>query len=528
MISRLRGIVVLLALFSTFLGLGLARAQTSEKDSASSPLLAESSQPAPATPTVEVTQPAKPAEMPVQAAAVPSPIMPLLNVGAVKSGKPVRVYVIPVREEIGEPVLYIIRRGLKQAINEKADVVILDMNTPGGALSTTFEILEGLSKFEGLTMTYVNTEAISAGALISAGTHEIWFAPRALIGAAAPVLSGGKDVEATMKQKIVSYLKARVRALSQGRGTYRGQVVSAMIDADYELKIGDKIIKPKGELLSLTDTEALEVYGEPPQKLLGEGIAKSIEALLDTKYGKDGYTLTKLETNWSEQLAVWLTAIAPILLGLGVLALFIEFKTPGFGIFGITGITLLAIVFLSNYSAGLSGHEPLILFAVGLLLVFLELFFFPGVAVVAVLGLFLMFGALVWSMADLWPNEPFTLSGDIFVRPLINLGLGLGLALVLGLLFARFLPHGWVWDRMIIHATVGSSAQSSGLAPDLEGGIANLIGATGIAVSALRPSGQVEIGGRRYEARVEVGMIDSGVPVVVRGRSDFGLIVEKV
>jgi len=97
----------------------------------------------------------------------------------------------------------------------------------------------------------------------------------------------------------------------------------------------------------------------------------------------------------------------------------------------------------------------------------------------------------------------------------------------LGVLLARFLPRGWVWDRMIISATVGTSAQSSGVAPELGETLTGIIGSSGVAVSALRPSGQVEIAGRRYEARVEVGIVDPGTPIVVRGRSDFGLIVEK-
>lgn len=439
---------------------------------------------------------------------------------------PAKVISIPVQEQIADPVLYVIRRGLKKAISEKADVVVLDMKTPGGSLGTTFEILEALEKFEGLTVTYVNKEAISAGALISAGTHEIWFAPHAVIGAAAPVMSGGKDIDATMKQKIVSYLKARVRAISDGKG-YRGEVISAMIDTDAEMKIGDKVIKPKGELLSLTDKEAVALYGEPPQKLLGEGIAPSLEAMLEAKYGQGGYTLTRLEVTWSEELAVWLNVISPLLLGLGVISLFIEFKTPGFGFFGIAGIVLLAVVFLSNYVSGLSGHEPIIVFALGLLLVFLELFFFPGIVVVALLGVFMMLGSLVWSMADLWPNQSFSITGDAFVRPMLNVGLGLCLALVFGLVLARFLPRGWVWDRMIVSSTVDSSAQVAGGAPAQESSLDALIGATGVAATALRPSGQVDIAGRRYEARVDVGAIEPGESVVVRARSDFGIVVEK-
>ena len=54
-----------------------------------------------------------------------------------------------------------------------------------------------------------------------------------------------------------------------------------------------------------------------------------------------------------------MNVIAPLLMGLGLLGLFIEFKTPGFGVFGIAGISLFGIVFLSNYVAGLAGHEEI-------------------------------------------------------------------------------------------------------------------------------------------------------------------------
>ena len=202
--------------------------------------------------------------------------------------------VIPVRTEIARPVLYILRRGLKEAIEQKADVVVLDIKTPGGALDVTFDILEALEKFPGKTVAFVNNEAMSAGAFISAMTDEIWFTPDGVIGAAAPVTSTGQDVDKTMKLKVTSYLKARMRAISEGKG-YRGQVISAMIDADTELKIGDKVLKEKGELLSLTATEASATYGEPAQPLLAAGIAKNVEALLTSKYGAGGYVVKTLE-----------------------------------------------------------------------------------------------------------------------------------------------------------------------------------------------------------------------------------------
>ncbi|MBI5381876.1 MAG: hypothetical protein HZA31_08250 [Opitutae bacterium] len=441
--------------------------------------------------------------------------------------KIVNVVVIPMRDQIGSPVLYILRRGLKEAIDRKADAVVLDMKTPGGALDTTFEIMEALAKFPGKTITYVNTEAMSAGAFISATTEEIWFAPGGIIGAAAPVQSGGQEIDATMKQKLISYLTARVRAVSEGKG-YRGQVVSAMIDADEEFRIGKKLIKGKGKLLSLTATEAMATYGTPPQALLGAGIAKTVDELLAKKYGEGGYVVKKLEVTWSEQVAVWLNAISPILLGLGLLALFIEFKTPGFGFFGIAGIALLALVFLSSYVAGLSGHEPVLVFALGGLLVMVELFFFPGVVVVALTGLALMMGALVYAMADVWPNEPLTFSGELFVQPLISLGLGLVTAVGLGLLVARLLPKGWFFSRLTVAETATAAAQVAGGAPEAAAELASLVGARGVAATGLFPSGQVEIAGRRYEARVAVGTVPAGATIVVVGVSDFGLIVEAV
>ncbi len=459
----------------------------------------------------------------VPPATVPAAIAPVPE----HSGKKTVVFVIPVRDEINRPILYILRRGLKEA-DEKADAVVLDMDTPGGALDVTFEIMEALGKFHGETLTYVNKEAMSAGAFISATTGEIWFTPDGVIGAAAPVSAEGKDIDVTMKQKITSYLKARVRAISEGKG-HRGEVISAMIDADYELKIGDKVVKAKGELLSLTASEANKTYGEPPQALLGAGTAKDIDALLSKKYGVGNYVIRNFQVTWSEVLAQYLTKLTPILLGLGMLALFIEFKTPGFGVFGIGGIVLLAVVFLSSYVAGLSGHEPLLFFGLGVLLVLLELLFWHSAGFLGVAGVALMMLSLLWSMADLWPNEPITIawSAGVFVRPLLNLGSGLAIAIVLFMALLRFLPRRWVWDRLVMQSTSGGMAQVAGVAPEAAGGLAALVGRRGVAVTALRPGGQVEVAGKRYEAKVEVGAIDRGATIVVKGSSDFALTVEK-
>jgi membrane-bound serine protease (ClpP class) len=440
-----------------------------------------------------------------------------------------RVMIIPIRDEIAEPTLYVLRRGLKQAVADHADAVVLDLKTPGGAIAVTLEMMAALEKFPGRTFAYVDNEAMSAGAFLSAVCGEIWFAPDGVIGAAAPVLEGGQEVEATMKLKLVSYLKARIRAISAGKGR-RGEVISAMIDAETELRIDGQLIKPKGELLSLTAAEAMRTYGAPPRPLLGAGTARDVDDLLGQLYGPHGYAATRLESTWSEHLAVLLNRAAPVLMGLGLLALFVGFKSPGFGGMIVAGAALLGVVFVGGQVAGLSGHEPVILFAGGLVLLLLELAFWHSAGLLGVLGFGAMLGSLLWSMTDLWPGEPIAVawSADAFVGPVVNLSLGLVLAAGLAAALLRWLPRGWTWDRLVVEATIGGAAQTSSAGPGAGGELDALVGRRGRAATALRPGGQVEIGGRRFEAAVAVGAVDAGAAVVVVRRTDFALVVEEV
>jgi membrane-bound serine protease (ClpP class) len=439
-----------------------------------------------------------------------------------------KVKVIPVREAIGRPVLYVLRRGLKEAQAEGMRAVIIDMETPGGQLGVTLDIMEALDKFDGETIVYVNKEAISAGAIISSVVDEIYFAPGGVIGAAAAVSGGGADIPETMKQKINSYLNAKVRSFSQDKKGYRGEVIRAMMDADYELVIGFDVIKPKGELLSLTDQEAAKTYGEPPMPLFSNGTFETLEALLAAKYGENNYTVSRLEVTWSEKFASWISAISALLMGAGLLCVFIEFKTPGFGVFGVMGGLLLALVFFGHHAAGLSGHEPALFFVLGVALVLVELLVVPGTLVAGITGMVLMLGSLVWSMVDIWPDEPIgtNFGGDALVNPLLNLLLGLVLATAGALLIWKLLPRGWFFDRLAVAGGAGGPAQLAGVSPEV-GGETGLVGRAGVAATALMPSGQVDIEGRRYEARSELGPIEAGARVRVVARRDFNLIVEE-
>ncbi|MDX1680603.1 MAG: NfeD family protein [Akkermansiaceae bacterium] len=442
-----------------------------------------------------------------------------------------KVYVIPVREGIFKPALYVVRRGLKEAITEKADVVVLDMETPGGRLDVTFDILKAIEKFPGDTITYVNREATSAGAIIAAGTDQIWLHPKATIGSAEPVSSTGEDINESMQRKILSYLKAKIRAMTEEH-RYRSDVIAAMMDPNEELVIDEKVISPKDDLLNLTASEAVETFGDPPVPLLGAGKAESIDQLLDSVLGEGNYTVKRIETSWSEDLAQFITALTPALLAFGLLGLFIEFKTPGFGVFGIGGLILLAIVFFGHHVAGLSGYEPMLLLLLGIVLIGVEVFLLPGTVVFALSGAVLILASLVWAMLDIWPDEPIEFDSDLLLRPLINLSSGVLGAAILCVLLMRFLPSGGPWGGMILQTAIGGEPGRIHALNDSEqkqesGGPTSLVGSKAVAATDLYPSGQVTVNGKRYEARLEFGTVDVGTELVVTEAASFGLVVKK-
>lgn len=440
---------------------------------------------------------------------------------------PARVVVIPVQGEVSKPVLYILRRGLKEAAEQQVDAVVLDMKTPGGSAAVTLEIMEALDRFGGSTLTYVNDEAGSAGALIAAVTDEIHFAPNGVMGAAELIFGTGQDVGEGLKRKMNSFIAAKVRAFSDAR-PLRADVIKAMMDPQFELRLGDEVIKAQGELLSLTAQEAVKTYGNPPEPLLASGISPSLDELVRARFGGDA-VVTRLEVTWSERVAQYLTAIAPVLLALGLLCLFIEFKTPGFGIFGIAGIVLVGVVFSAQFIAGLSGHEPLLFFLLGVALVAVEVFFLQGTLIPGIAGAALMLGSLVWAMADLWPGEVPSIAGDVWVGPLAQVLAAVVLAVGLAIALLRFLPNGGRWSGMVLESAVGGVPVP---ARPLGGGTADaprgaqLVGRAGTAVTPLLPSGQVEIGGLRYEARLAMGSAAAGAAITVTGVAEFGLIVE--
>ncbi|MBC2606365.1 NfeD family protein [Pelagicoccus albus] len=440
------------------------------------------------------------------------------------AGNDATFYVIPVQDQIGQPTLFAIRGGVKTAIAEGYGTVILDMKTPGGRLDATLEIMEVLDRFPGKTVTFVNDEAISAGAIIASVTDEIYFTDKAVIGSAEPVTGQGEDINESMKRKLMSYLNAKMEAYTE-EYPYRSDVIRAMMDPDFEFKIGDAVISPEGELLNLTAKRAHETFGDPPVALLGSGIVADLDELVSILSSNTDPTVTKFEATWSLNLAQFIVSLAPFLLAVAVISVYVEFQSPGFGIFGIVGVVFFLIAIFGHNVAGLSGHEPLLLFVIGIALLVLEIVVAPGVLIFAIPGFVFLMVSLVWSMADVWPAETpdFTWSWEMFERPIQNLLGGTLMGIVLILVLARFLPKTFIWDRLVLKESLAVESDEP-VAQEAVG----IVGEMAIATTDLVPSGQIEVHGKRYEAKLEFGTARKGVPLRVVSKRDFGYIVEEV
>ena len=455
-------------------------------------------------------------------------------------GATAEIFVIPIHGPITPTQLYILRRAVKEAITVPNAVILVDVDTPGGEVQTTLEMMEVLDRFEGETLAFIRKEAISAGSYIVSSTRHIYMAPTSVVGAADVVLGTGSDVPETMKRKIRSLLRAKVRAYNK-ENPHRSNVVRAMMEDEYVLEVDGEVLKDEGELLTLTADEAAKEYGDPPTPLFAAGVHDKYEDALEVHFGKGGYNIRSFDITWSEDLAHRLNLIAPILMGLAVLGLFIEFKTPGFGVFGILGLALFAIFFASHFVAGLAGHEEIIIFLVGVGLILLEIFVLPGTVIPAMVGAILIIGSLVYALADYWPGQmgdtPFDGQGkqffdftvETFLKPTIQVLQGFLIAGFGALLAVQFLPKTTFWNRMILSnmsgkldPVVSSGGQSSNQDVELPAP-----GTSGVAVTDLFPSGEIEIEGKRYQARVVLGSIHRGRDIKVSGKEDFTLLVEE-
>lgn len=431
--------------------------------------------------------------------------------------------VIPLNGEISPPLLLFLRRAVKAAESAGAGAIVIEMNTYGGRLDTAADITGVLNRTTIPTYTFINTNAGSAGSLIALATRYIYMSPVSAIGAAAPVLSTGADLPATEKEKTLSYWSALVRSSSTRNG-HNPDIGEAFMNKEKEVKIGDRIVHPKGSLLTLNAQEATErIDGKP---LLAEAIADSVADLVK-KAGLKG-NIVNVEPSGFERLAFWITALAPLLLVLGIICAYLEFKMPGVSMPGIIAAICFALFFAGHYLAGLAGWEVVALFVLGLVLVLVEILFFAhSTIVIGVVGVFLMLGALLWAMIDRYPGETFFPTGDMLAIPVRNLAITLVAAVALIMVLARYLPQTNLYRRFALMTTNPPGPSLAGVPREFATALDVTPGMQGTAQTTLRPSGKARFAEHVIDVVTEGEFIAADTPITVIQKDGMRVVVKQ-
>lgn len=417
-----------------------------------------------------------------------------------------------------EPSMYdFCARAIGEAMEKKPDYIIFEINTFGGRLDAAFDLVDTIMAIQGpTTIALVKKKAISAGSLIALACNKLYMLEATTIGDCAPIVQNSDGTPQIIGEKIQSPLRAKFRNLAQRNG-YPELLSSAFVTPELEIielkttldkgtpterdttlimegakySVFDdstkafwgtpKILVKEGELLTMTDKEAYELgFSQGTYKNREEfETALSIEAK------------SEVETTVGEDIASAISAIAGILLILGFGALYIEFKTPGFGLFGIIGILLIGIVFLGQFAPQLDGYFPAILLVAGVILFIVEILIMPGTFLFGIGGIICMILALALSYdpSNIPEYVPETVESTFDATPwlfgLLFVMASAAIALIFPIAASKYLvpllPEGWTPMLKTDLETASSPTESI---QEIK------VGDIGIAKTFLRPVGQ--------------------------------------
>lgn len=390
-----------------------------------------------------------------------------------------------------------ISRSLESAAEDDVPLVIIALDTPGGSVAVTEEIIQEIRGSEVPVAVYVSPRgamAASAGALITMSGHIAAMAPETAIGAASPINGDGSDLNETADLKAKEILTATMRSLTENRPPEAQDLAEAMISdaravsASEALEIGliDYIANDSDELAALLNGREVE---------LEDGSLVTLQL--------QGLPLRTVEMNLIEQILMILTdpSIVFILLSTGVLLIIIELRAPGGWVAGTVGATSLA---LSLYGIGVLPVNMLGFVFIGIAVVlFLMEIAIPETfgALSAVAAAFLGAGGLI-----MFNNDAIDQFGGVPWWLIVGQSLAVG---VLGLLFFAYIVR-----------SLGKRNLT---------GQAAMLGMFGEVRVPLEPMGMVFVNGERWKAQAHGNTrIDVGETVRVIEMDNLMLTVEPV
>jgi membrane-bound serine protease (ClpP class) len=329
---------------------------------------------------------------------------------------PPPVLVVPLEGAIGPASADFVGRAIKRAARDKAQLVVVRMDTPGGLDTSMRALIKDILASTVPVATFVapsGSRAASAGTFILYASHFAAMAPGTNLGAASPVSIGGSppkqekadkkdkspDPGDTMSRKVTNDAVAYIRGLAEMRGR----------NADW----AERAVR---EAVSLSAQQALKL------KVI-DVVATDVPDLLKKLHGKKeldlaGAAVHEVEVDWRTKVLGVITnpSIAYIMILLGIYALIFEFMNPGLILPGVVGAICLLLALYAFHLLPVN-YAGLALIALGIVFMIAETFL-PSFGALGVGGLvaFVIGSVILIDEPDLPGFEiPYTLIGGVAV-----------------------------------------------------------------------------------------------------------------
>lgn len=405
------------------------------------------------------------------------------------------VYIIPIEDEVERGLEAFLIRSTNEAIENNADHIIFEVDTPGGRVDSAGQIGKLLQSLDIPTTAFVINQALSAGSYIALNSETIYMKPIATMGASGVITSDGNAADKKAQSAWIAAMKGA--AESHGRDP---KYAIAMADASVDLP---ELGAPKGEFLTLSPKAALEVG-------YAEGIVEDrteLLAALDLSNAK----IKETTVSFAEEIARFVTSpiVIPILLSIASLGLIVEIYTPGFGVAGSMGLIALGLFFYGHVIAGLAGMEAITLLIVGIILIIIEFFVVSGF--LGILGGVAIIVSLLLAGYDI-----------------TQMAISISIACIVAILFAIILFK-WVGtNRGILKKIILRDRTTTELGYISTDNQIELVGQIGIAATDLRPAGIVDLEDDRIDVVSEGGYIDKGKKVKIIEVEGMRIVVKEI
>lgn len=435
------------------------------------------------------------------------------------------VYKFNVKENIAPAIWRQTRQAFAEADSMKADLFLIHMNTYGGTVVDADSIRSRILHSQIPVVVFVDNNAASAGALISIACDRIYMRSGASLGAATVVNQTGEK----MPDKYQSYMRATMRATAEAHGkdtiisgqdtTYRWKRDPIIAEAMVDERVYIPNVIDSGKILTFTPLEA-------QKNGYCEGICETVNDVLK-KEKMETARIVEYKPSAIEKFIGFM--INPIVSGILIMmilgGIYFEMQSPGIGFALVVAIVGAVLYFSPLYLEGLAANWEILIFVIGLILIALEIFVVPGFGITGISGITLAFSGLVLSLVK---NVNFSFdevnSNDLLIAVLtVFIGTigGIGLAFYLGQ--KMFTAETGRFAHLSLKEVMSTERGFLGVDSEL----LQLKGKQGVSVTVLRPSGKVNIDGQIHDAIAISGMIDKGSEIVVVRVEAAQLYVEK-